>query len=233
MKRKLASTTLLLISFTLNAYRCSGKQSNKYQSTHITASQELYDSEKKAFLGDNPYYKSLKYFSEPYLLFEERMDSLEANFFSKEKDDLLLSVYQSLPKDYFRWNKSTVIEYFDNIQNSDDLKMRSLSFKTLVLHGFSIACKSASYEVNSIRPILLRENTDDKIYCKFILEAHNYLTPMIVTIAGDTLPYLKDYEAVPYLTKEKFNDLIAQGQSEAKVYYISWGDTNTFNLSIR
>lgn len=233
MKNDLFVIVLCIIVGVCTSCSSNNKTENNDEK-YIKAWKSIYDSERNTFLGDDTTYKALKYFSKPFKEFEQNMDKLERDYFSGNKEVLINDVYKSLPKDYFLWDKESVSAFFENVEDKQELEIRGMSFRTLVLHRLSYAYRSATYEVNAIRPVFIKgDNESNDVYGKFILEAHNYLSPMFVTVAGDTLPYMKDFEDVPFISQKMYENFANKGIIEAKVYYISWGDTNSYDVEFR
>lgn len=223
IKKKSFYIILPLIIYTI---ACNGKKkSNDY---FLESWNSLYLLQRDEFANNT--YPSLDYFCKPFLIFEHKVDSLQQNFFKEDKNSLIEEVYNSLPRDYFNWDQKEIENFFVNIDTEKDLAISCLALKTLVLQRLSVLHKSATFEITSIKPSFVKDDSDNGYYGKFIIEGSNYLQPTIVTINNDTLPYLED-GFTPFLLNAP--DFKKNEKMIANVICFSWGDTLTYEVEIK
>lgn len=229
--RIVSITAYIFILFSLLSCKEKKCSDSSHRKNQTDVWNNLYQVERQMFLSDNDTSKApMTYFSRPLIAFEQKIDSLGLVFMElneNERNIRISDLYNVLPKDYFKWDKEIIESMFNDVVDDCDLKMRILYLKMTVFHRLSYLYKSASYEVNSIKPAFVKNDTSDKEYGRFIIEARNYDYPLIVIVDGDTLPYTTDDNLIPYLSKEKLSKV--QNRT-ANLYYVSWGDTLTFEV---
>lgn len=193
----------------------------------LRAWSNLYDKQKREFVGKD--YPSLNDFKKPFIGFERKVDSLEYNYFNGNKDLLIRDVYNSLPKDFFKWEYSEIEDFFLYVESTEDMAIRCMALKTMVLQRFSVLQKSATFEVTVIKPLFIKGGQNDDYFGKFVIDGKNYTQPPIIILNNDTVPYSEKNHTHYLKSKPDFGD---KDTLIADMYLISWGDTMKFNVNV-
>lgn len=192
----------------------------------LKAWMNLYYKQKREFVGKD--YPSLNTFKKPFIRFERKVDSLETNYFNGNKDLLIRDVYNSLPKDFFKWNYTEIEDFFLDVESKEDLALRCMALKTIVLQRFSVLHKTATFETTLIKPLFIKGGNDN-YFGEFVIDGKNYSQPPIIILEGDTVPYSEKKHSHILKTKPDFGD---KDTLVADMYLISWGDTLYFKVNV-
>lgn len=200
------------------------KQNNEFYNKWL----EIYTDQRKEF-ATNKTYKSLEYYRVPLEHIEAKIDSLELNYFNKERDALIRDLHSVLPQEYIQWELKDIDSFFSDVELKDDLAIRCLAFRSLVLQRLSTLHYSSNWELNTVKPIFVKGGSNDNFYGRFIIDASNYIQPPIIILNKDTVPYSEDYFTYYLKSKPDFGD---KDTLIADLYLFSWGDTTSFKVKV-